>query len=553
MPGGGPEGLAEPSGLRRGGPGGLASSGPRGTEAGGLAKPDRKRVWRKRRGRTAAAAVSCLLVCCLIALRSPEAGADPVSGTSAGLELPTLDQMIYGEPGAEEGVSSVSVFPSVQKLTDFLTPLPGRFSWEDYGKKPTVRKQGDLGTCWALAAVEALEAAGLPDERMLYSADHLSLQNGFSISQDQGGDYRMILSYLADFKGPVPEQEDPYGDGKSPKGGKAALRVEEMQLLEGMSRSRIQHMIYRYGPVQSSLCMDRDHTDGDRRSCYRSETASYFDPLVEALNHDVLVLGWDDSYPKENFRIHAREDGAWICLNSWGEAFGDQGIFYVSYDDANLFRRGGVAYTVQKPARDEDLVLETDRLGWQARQGYRQESAYFAGVFRPEEGSRSGGDLAGEPASEEKGAAAAGLLLDAVGLYAVGPGTSYRIYLLEDFQGPEDLTEPARLLATGWLPHPGFYTIRPDRKIALKEGQAFALLVWIDTPGEDKPVAVEVRKDAYTATVSLEGRESYISRDKGRWDRTQTKYGTNVCLKAYLKKETAWDSGSLWQPATRIR
>lgn len=37
-------------------------------------------------------------------------------------------------------------------------------------------------------------------------------------------------------------------------------------------------------------------------------------------NHAVTIVGWDDSYSKENFNAEHQPpaDGAWIVKNSWG-------------------------------------------------------------------------------------------------------------------------------------------------------------------------------------------------------------------------------------------
>ena len=44
---------------------------------------------------------------------------------------------------------------------------------------------------------------------------------------------------------------------------------------------------------------------------------------------------------------------------------------------------------------------------------------------------------------------------------------------------------------------------------------------------------MEYRKDAFTETVTTEGKEGYLSYAGTAWDNTEEKYGTNVCLKAY--------------------
>ena len=38
------------------------------------------------------------------------------------------------------------------------------------------------------------------------------------------------------------------------------------------------------------------------------------------------------NFSKDNFTVKPQNDGAFICQNSWGENFGDDGIFYISYE-----------------------------------------------------------------------------------------------------------------------------------------------------------------------------------------------------------------------------
>lgn len=485
----------------------------------------------RRSGQAAVGGIPAVFLAAVLAVSSVSAEqqtiADHVCSSSLGAEEQTVglsenldflkpDTLLYGRPGADFGKGSTAAFAADFSQAKADSPLPKTFSWADYGKKPTVRDQGSLGTCWALTAAEAVESALLPQTHLVLSADHISLQNGFDIEQDEGGDYSMIMSYMADFKGPVTEEEDPYGDGRSPQGLKAAVHVGEMRLLEGMSADRIRHMIYRFGAVQTSLSMDRTRTDRSRSFYYNEETCSYYDPVTEPLNHDVLVLGWDDTYSKNNFRKQPAHDGAWICQNSWGAGFGRNGIFYVSYEDANVFRKGGIAYTDVRAAGDAARVLETDSLGWQARQGYGNDRAWFAGVFETDSPQ----------------------VLEAAGLYAVGPATAWRMVLVENFSGTDSLSEAASgksgiPLGCGWIENPGFYTLRLRQPLSLPAGKRFAVVVFVDTPGTGRPVAVETRKDRYTDTVSLDRRESYISKDGTSWERTQTAYRTNVCLKLY--------------------
>ena len=49
-------------------------------------------------------------------------------------------------------------------------------------------------------------------------------------------------------------------------------------------------------------------------------------------NHEVVIIGWDDNYKKENFGGHATSDGAWLAQNSFGDEWGNKGYFWISYE-----------------------------------------------------------------------------------------------------------------------------------------------------------------------------------------------------------------------------
>ena len=55
-------------------------------------------------------------------------------------------------------------------------------------------------------------------------------------------------------------------------------------------------------------------------------------------SHAVAIIGWDDNFSKMNFPESCRpiNDGAYIVQNSWGKEWGNNGVFYVSYEDINV-------------------------------------------------------------------------------------------------------------------------------------------------------------------------------------------------------------------------
>ena len=385
-------------------------------------------------------------------------------------------------------------------------PFPPYFDARTAGKEPVIKSQGREGNCWAVSASSAIEAALMPQEHLIFSADHMVNRNGFIFDPDEGGDYRMIMAYLASRSGPVTESEDPYGDGESPDDLTASVFVKEMRLFEKAEKETVKEALLQWGPVQTSLCMDRQMT-ASSRPYYNEETSAFYCPSEEKVTHDILILGWDDDFPAENFKTTPPGDGAWICQNTWGEKFGDDGIFYVSYDDPNI-ARSFLAYSRVEEA-DEEILCQTDPLGWIGRLGYETDTCYFANVYTaPEDGC-----------------------LTSLGFYSVGPDTGYDLYFAPAAGGafdPDDLEE----CGSGKIDDAGYYTIRPDKEIFLEKGQEFAAAVRIRTTGEKKPVAVELDKDDTTAMSTLMGKNSYISRDGKEWEQTQKAFGTNVCLKA---------------------
>lgn len=60
----------------------------------------------------------------------------------------------------------------------------------------------------------------------------MTWHSGYNLNQNQGGEFNMSMAYLAAWKGPVYEEDDPYGDGYSPDGLEPAFHVQEMQIIE---------------------------------------------------------------------------------------------------------------------------------------------------------------------------------------------------------------------------------------------------------------------------------------------------------------------------------
>lgn len=395
------------------------------------------------------------------------------------------------------------------ELTSFV---PTRFDLREEGRVSTVRNQGAYGTCWAFAAVCAIESRLRPEENTLYSVDHMTMNNSFHSNQYDGGEYTMGMAYLAAWQGPVFETDDPYGDGKTNNSLHAEKHVQEMQIIESKDLKRIKECVFLYGGVQSSLYSTMN-TKNQSNRYYNGDTNSYCYIGTEKPNHDILIVGWDDNYSKSNFNVPLEGDGAFICQNSWGTDFGEDGFFYVSYYDTNIGTHN-VVYTKIEEKNNYDRIYQSDLCGWVGKIGYNEEDMYGANVYTAAEAER----------------------ICAAGFYATGPNTEYEVYVVKNFVN-ENSFEKKEKVASGVLENAGYYTVNFERTIDVQQGEKFAIVLYVKTPGAEHPMAIEYDNGDYIMLdVDLTDGESYISYSGLKFTNVKATKNCDLCIKAYTKE-----------------
>lgn len=389
--------------------------------------------------------------------------------------------------------------------------LPTSYDLRKRQRVPRVKDQGRYGTCWAFAALSAMESQLLPEEEQEFAPDHMVRRNSYALEEEEGGNYTMGMAYLTAWQGPVLEKDDPYGDGTSPEGLSPVKHVQEIQLIERKDFEEIKEAVFQYGGVQTSIYSDLSSSRADS-PYYNSETGGYCYIGTETSNHMVLIIGWDDNYSRDNFKMELEGDGAFICQNSWGEGFGQEGIFYVSYYDVNIGSHNLVYTGIEEPD-NYDHIYQSDLCGWVGQLGYSREDIYGANVYTA--------------MSDE--------VLRAAGFYALGKDTEYELYVVPQFTDTESLGPENRLLAaSGKLNNPGYYTVPFDREFPVEKGQRYGVVLYLSTPGAEKPLAIEYAADEYTATVDISDGEGYISAGgHGRWEHLEETQESNLCLKVY--------------------
>ena len=230
---------------------------------------------------------------------------------------------------------------------------PSYNAWEE-GRLPPVRNQNPYGTCWAFSTIGAMEAdlisrgAGtdidLSELHLAYYSFHryvdeknCNIGDDYFASEDaflnQGGNAYMATRTLANLVGGASETAVPYSwAGDYTPGSYEGRAFKDTQLtgayrINPMDIAGIKNAIYQHGGVSTLLHWD---------DMYFSHTHnSFYCPDFVGTNHVVMLVGWDDSFSRFNFRAGTPEaDGAWLVRNSWGDdQYSRNGYFWMSYYD----------------------------------------------------------------------------------------------------------------------------------------------------------------------------------------------------------------------------
>lgn len=79
--------------------------------------------------------------------------------------------------------------------------------------------------------------------------------------------------------------------------------------------------------------------------CYNENTSAYcfhYESIADTLEEEntdwryLSIVGWDDEFPAASFKNPPAINGAWLCKDSRGTAFGDNGYIWVSYADSSI-------------------------------------------------------------------------------------------------------------------------------------------------------------------------------------------------------------------------
>ena len=371
--------------------------------------------------------------------------------------------------------------------------IPSTYDLRSVGGKSyvtSIKNQNPYGTCWAHAAIGAMESnflmqggdiLDLSEMHLAYftfinadkskAFDNITLNGrnyrseSLSSLLDEGGHSFFPAALYSRLDGPVLESEVPYParpSSNNPADYTRVLRLREVYYLNfenaivnvnasETQRNIVKRRIMNTGAVVANYWDADEGYSSNMHAYYRRSSST-------ATNHAVQIIGWDDNYLSSNFKTNPGMNGAWLIKNSWGANFADNGYMWISY--ANYLNEGS-AFIVEKP-NPQMKAYCNDPLGWTGGQrGWGGPDVYIANAFKSER---------------------AGEVLTEVGFYTFDNNQNYEVRVYTGLgatmpSSPVSGTQAAAATTSGTIPFAGYHTVTLSSPVALTQNQYFSVVL----------------------------------------------------------------------------
>lgn len=400
-----------------------------------------------------------------------------------------------------------------------LSHIPKAYSAVENNQVSSVKNQGAWGTCWAFSAISSAESAyinlngkeaDLSESQLVnfFYTDSLSGPDGglegdgviplTAAKTMQGGNHAFTTFAMARWTGIADEALDaglvyPVDASHNTKelniddkyAYADAMHLQNAYWINKGNRDEIKNAVMEYGSV-STHYMYSDYNDSAYVDVmlekyglekYTGPALYYYTSVPNEEGHAVSIVGWDDDFDKNNFAytfINQQEvlafgrkaqlpenNGAWLIKNSWGGEYGDDGYFWMSYEDASLAETMYV-FDFENADNYSHIYQYDGSAG--VHYEASEDGLTAAAVY-----TVSGSDLNDIQT------------IEAVGIGIASANTDYTVKI---YTGLKDASKPdsgtLRRIVKGKTSFQGYYTIKLERSLSLKPGERFAVVVVLE-------------------------------------------------------------------------
>ena len=383
--------------------------------------------------------------------------------------------------------------------------FPTVYDMRTLGLVTSVKDQGGCGSCWTFGTFGSMEShwkvMGFSDYDL--SENNLKDCSGFDLGPCDGGNSWMSVSYLTRFSGDYLETQDPYLD--SPEAclnlGNTQTSFEFDERFLPNNIDLIKQTLMTYGATYTAFYWDGAYFNGSNNTYYYTGTT--------VANHAVTIVGWNDTITT------AGGQGAWIIKNSWGTGWGENGYFYISYNDSQINSEASY-YPNRYRMSTTFTQYNYAPLGEVIDTGFASPTAYAVVKFV---------STSAYPVIRISSWVASGNGTMDLKVYSNFNGTTF-----------SGLLDSVTNIST---PLNGFYSVDLPVPLIIPVGNSFYIEARYYTPGYNLPIPVEsVQANWSSGAVILSG-VGWISPDGNTWTAigSNTSAPYNLCILAYAANE----------------